>query len=407
MNITRLAYSFSLDTHKISLTAGGSKEEFPFVATITFGGRPSDGLVGGTDQIPGGPYRVDIPTAVLQDKIMDLVGKPVFASDSLVDHSNSKEIGEFMQAWVEPVLDSVTGEFVSVAKASGMLFRDRDPDLVDRVISGARSGIMGFSWDIGAVKFNLEEQADGEKVLKVSDLEWHGATVLRKETAAYQMTHLAASKNNEQKEYEDMNKDEIVATIKETIGSEFETLRANAVTKGDLEKITASIDGMKGEVAELKTKSEELDEGLKAVAKNPPKDPPKPKGKEEGEEETLSIKDFVGGIKEAMAEAMKPVTEGITELKEAVAGKAPEGDPESNGRKSVRSGQVEKIFAKYVENEDLEDGERHTVAGIRIAIAAVKEKLTNRRQRDEVLAVLSAERRSLIKQESARQNLGL
>ena len=407
MNTTRLTYSFSLDTHNISLTAGGTEEKFPFVAIITFGGRPSDGLVGGTDTIPGGPYRVDIPTSVLQDKISELVGKPVFASDSLMDHSNTIEIGEFMQAWVEPTQDPATGEFISVAKASGMLFRDRDPDLVDRVISGARNGIMGFSWDIGAVKFNLEEQPDGEKVLKVSDLEWHGATVLRKETAAYQMTHLAASKN-EQKEYDNMNEKEIVATIKETIASEFKAHQEDAVKKEDITGITESIDGIKGDIKDLKAKSDEFEKGIKANAEPKGDLKPKEKGEESSEGDTISIKDFAGLMKEAVAEGMKPVTDSIGDLKTAMAGKDPEeGDTSSNGRKSHRSGEVERIFAKYVDSEDLDDGEPHTSEGIKIAIAAVKDKIQNRRQRDEILSVLSAERRALLKLEQQRAVLGI
>ncbi len=401
-----LSYSYSLSTHKISFTAGATKDNFPFVATVTFGGRPSDGLVGGTDSIPGGPYRVDIPTSVLQDKIADLVGKPVFASDSLADHSHSIEIGEFLQAWVEPFTDPVTGEFVSVAKASGMLFRDRDPDLVDRVISGARNGIMGFSWDIGAVKFNLEEQSDGEKIVKVSDLEWHGATVLKKESAAYQLTRLAASKDNQQKEYDNMNEKEIVATIKETIASEFKAHQDDAVKKEDLTGITESIDDIKGDIEELKTKSGELEDGLKAVDKGDPK----PKGKEEDppEGDVVTMKDFLGGMKEAFSEAIKPMQESIGELKTALAGKEPEEDgSSSNGRKSHRSGEVERIFAKYVDSEDLEGGEPRTSEGIKIAIAAVKEKIQNRRQRDEILSVLSAERRQLLKLEQQRAELGI
>lgn len=403
MEILRLDYLYSLDTHNITLSAGATKDQFPFIAIVTFGGRPSDGLVGGTDQIPGGPYRVDIPTAVLQEKIGDLVGKPVFASESLASHEHSVEIGEFMQAWVEPFPDPETGEFVSVAKASGMLFRDRNPELVDRVISGARNGIMGFSWDIGAVKFNLEELAGGEKIVKVSDLQWHGATVLKKETAAYQFTQLAASKISEQKEYDNMNEKEIVAAIKGTIGEEFQKYEASSVTKDDLTEITESIEGLKGEFGDLKAKHEEI---AKGITKQEPKGDPKPK-EDPPEGELVTMKDFMGGIAKALTDALKPMQETLGELKTAMAGKEPEGDPTSNGRRSHRGGEIEKIFAKYVDDDEVEEGGERTVEGLKIAISAVKDKVKNRRQRDEMLATLGAERRTLIKQKFQREQLGI
>lgn len=410
--LKNLTYSFSLDLHSMEMSASTAKDQFPFVAIITFGGRPSDGLVGGTEQVPGGPYKVLIPTTVLQDKIEELVGTPVFAADSLDSHSNSIEVGEFMQAWVEPVQDSKTGEFISVAKASGMLFRDRDPDLVDRIISGARNGIMGFSWDIGEVKFNLVELSASEKVIKIVDLEWRGATVLKKEAAAYQLTQLAASGNHDNKEKNSMDKD-VITAIKETIAEEFKGLKAASVTKDDLEEIKTGVDEIKTKVDGIEEKQTALEKDFKA-SKNggdPPKgegeggDPPKEK-EDEPEGDTISLKDFAGIMKGAMEEANKPVLEALKGL----TAKAPDEDSTSNGRrKSISGGEIEHIYAKYVDKDELEDeDEPHkTERGIEIAIAAVKDKVKNRRQRDELLAPLSAERRRLVKVRIRREGLGL
>lgn len=389
----------------MALEASASKDQFPLIATITFGGKPSDGFVGGTEQIPGGPYRVLIPTTVLQAKIAELIDKPVFASDSLTSHSNNIEIGEFMQAWVEPVQDPETGEFISVAKASGMLFRDRDPDLVDRIISGARNGILGFSWDIGNIKFNLVELPGPEKVVKISDLEWRGATVLKKDTAAYKFTQLAAFKTNgEYKENNSMDK-ETISAIKETISEEFKQYKANALTKDDLKDLEGSVSSIQEKVTVLEEKQTTLEASIKADPKDPKKDPPKdpPDNDPPTEDEELSIKDFGKILSGAMVEANKPVLKALEELKT----KSPEGDPASNGRKSISGGEIEHIFAKYVDKDEIEDDEQRTVAGLKIAIAAVKDKVQSRRSRDDLLSTLGTEKRRLIKIERRRQGLGL
>ena len=81
--------------------AAGDKQ--PFLATVTYAGVPSDGRVGGTENIPGGPYRVFIPVAAMEDRVGELVGKSIFAELNLASHDSTSAIGQFTDAYMERI----------------------------------------------------------------------------------------------------------------------------------------------------------------------------------------------------------------------------------------------------------------------------------------------------------------
>jgi hypothetical protein len=160
-------------------------------ATVTWGGRPSDFPVGGTEAVEGGPYRVLIPPDLLARKMRELEGLPVLAAEDLVSHRGSKRVGTFVSGWTEPAL--IDGEPALAGRASGFLDRGRAGELVERIVSEARRGGMGFSYDVRAVGFR-PTVVSGETVFELAEFEWRGATVVRRGSAAYGFTQLAAAR---------------------------------------------------------------------------------------------------------------------------------------------------------------------------------------------------------------------
>jgi hypothetical protein len=144
----------SVGLESFQIQASSIPNQYPFVALVTYAGRLSDGMVGGTEAIEGGPYQVKIPASLLRAKAKDLRGKGVFANSDLDSHDNSTQIGEFVDCWVESV-DGEAGDVALALKASGLIYRDRNPDLVDEVITQARSQKLGFSYDLKDVKFSI------------------------------------------------------------------------------------------------------------------------------------------------------------------------------------------------------------------------------------------------------------
>jgi hypothetical protein len=80
---------------ELEFQASTSRSKHPFLALVTYGGRPSDNFVGGTENIDGGPYKVIIPANVLEAKISGLKGKKVFAAEGLDTHQRSDNVGVF------------------------------------------------------------------------------------------------------------------------------------------------------------------------------------------------------------------------------------------------------------------------------------------------------------------------
>jgi hypothetical protein len=190
--------SLQLADIPLQLTAGASDlTKQPFLATVTCAGYVSDGCVGGTEFIKDdagkvvGPLRVLIPVEVMNARVAGLIGKSVFAAQGLDSHDNAAQIGQFLDSRSE----RVPGTEIYQVYASGFLDKKSDPALIAKIIDRARSGELGFSYDLKNFKAHLDsEVAPGETILILDDFEWRGATALRREAAAYFFTNLAANK---------------------------------------------------------------------------------------------------------------------------------------------------------------------------------------------------------------------
>jgi hypothetical protein len=336
-----------LDVFSASLEvqAAISGEKQPFIATVTFGGRLSDHCVGGTEVIPGGPFRVKIPTDLLSRRAGDLEGKRVFAADDLISHAGAHNVGTFVDTWCESV--SQDGVMVLAAKASGFFDRKKNEELVDQIIQDARAGLLGFSYDLKEVGFQLKKSEGAEEVfLEATDFKWRGATVLRRDAAAYHSTQLAARKinNQEEQETENMEKkelDDLVAKIGEKVDAGIASLETKLTEKIDsnaselrseIATQKAGLEALTAKVTEKPTEKK-VDDGDKGEKGNKPDD----KGQE------VPVKDFFAQLGEHITTQQKPLVDSINKLVESLSAGVKE---EANTRKSV-GGEILSLVEKY------------------------------------------------------------
>ncbi len=325
------------------MAGGGVRNEHPFVALVTYAGKSSDRLVGGTELIEGGPYRVFIPTNLMRRKIRELEGCSVFAEKKLDSHEKTKPIGEFTAAWVEPT-DTPDGRLVLAARASGLLSHSSDPDLIDDIVCEAREGKLGFSWDIKDISFTLgaHEVFPDVRVVKFIDFKWRGATILKREVAAYSFTELAAREKEVRtsvsldgireavtcsvKSVFNNSQSEEVTIMNEQELKQMQTAIAGAV-KVAVEPIEAKItvigqkvDKVVVEAADLKAKAEETKVAdIKPKSDASKSDPAEPK--------TIgTVEDLVKGIGKQFTAAIAPLSEKLDSIVKVEPKAKAEGD---------------------------------------------------------------------------------
>lgn len=357
-----------INSESLELNAAKGKNLYPFTATITYFGRPSDKFVGGTDLVDDkGPYRVVIPNELGNSKIKDLEGKGVFAAEDLDEHANSICVGEFVSTWTEKVGDT------TLAKASGLIKRNNEnSDLVDRIIEEARANKLGFSYDIKSVAFvytDLEASngSQSERVLTLTDFQWRGATILKRQAAAYEETLLAANKIQTQED-EDMDAKEI------------QTLLTAALTP-----LVEQVGSLKTEMAELKAKQE------KAATPTPTPTPAPVPATPVADGTKVSLKDLAAqialGVSEAIKEQLKPIQDLV----------ASSNAPTKGTRHSFSAHEIQ-FYGKYT---DKKENDQMDVADYQAIIDSVK--YDDHLSRDRKVAMLEAA--SSIKRELARKQI--
>jgi len=301
---------FQLLAQTLELKAATVPNQYPFVALITYAGKQSDYFVGGTETVEGGPYHVQIPVDVLKERIRSIEGKSVYANDELDSHMDCEPVGKFISAWVAPH-QLPDGSMAMAGWASGLLNRDSNPEKVDEIVAKAREGILGFSFDLKEVKYRMKASASSgpQQFLELVDFKWRGATILKREAAAYQNTLLAASKveDKEPPEMDEKALKDLIAGISAAVG----TAVAEAV-----KPLTSAVSELKTDVATLKE--------VKASAPAAPTTPTTPS--------KFSLKDLTDGIGNAVKEAIKPLEEKLTA--------ASHTDEKVAGRKSFSAADV-------------------------------------------------------------------
>ncbi len=329
----------------VNFRAGKKNGIYPFTGVVTQAGVLSTHPVGGTENIEGGPYRILITEETMKGKIDGLMGKNVFATDTFDTHDNGIRVGEFMNAWLQESADQEGAIDVCV---SGEIMSKYNPDLVDKILQLARTGELGFSYDLKGISWEIKTVAgekdsgtDAEQILELTDFTWRGATILKRDAAAYEETTLAAKKavivNSSRKESPFMDaKDQ----------AELQTLFQTVVD--------TSLKPLQTELATIKAAQTKLEAAIKPA-------PNKALG------ETVSFATF-GNI---LAEANKPLVDAVAALSAEVVklGAAkPATPPEGNQRKTLSIEQLE-VVAKYVPGTKEEEVTEETLEAAKAKIA--------------------------------------
>jgi hypothetical protein len=185
--VLRLNFGF----HALELQAASDDAtKQPFLATVTYAGLASDGPVGGTEVVEGGPYKILIPVALMEKRVEELKGKGVFAAESLDTHSGAERIGTFTNAYLQRFI----GTEIHAVNGGGFFdMASKNDKLMAKIVERARNGELGFSYDLKDAPGHLDSTIiQGETILVLDDFKWRGATILRREAAAYMWTRLAA-----------------------------------------------------------------------------------------------------------------------------------------------------------------------------------------------------------------------
>jgi len=379
----------------------------PFSGIITYAGKISERYVGGTENIPGGPYRVLIPPEVIRRKIKELSGKTVYASAELVSHSHAKVVGEFTDTWCE-LAQTSDGASVLAAKASGVLFKDREPEFAAQIIELAREGRLGFSYDIKDVKFTLED-IYGEKICVVTDFKWRGATILLREAGAYANTKLAAQKHNGgedvniKEEIRSILKEELDAFKKDAISPMMEEVESSiaevkAATEANAAKLTAmeqkenssasDDETQQAGAGQDKVETQQAGAGQGTMNTRP--------GLRAGAPERVKISDLIDGIAAGISEAIKPMVDKQDEILNAIkeAPKAGNDDDDPKRRRHTLTAEEVQVISKYGGDDDVEV----TVESLSAACAAVEQDDTlTKEEKLSIIQKLSGAKRRLLK----------
>lgn len=375
----------------------------PFTATITHAGKPSDAPVGGTENIPGGPYRVLIPKDLMEAKIAELIGKSAFAAATFDTHEGATNVGSFVDSWTEPVAGE---DGVVAARASGLLVaKGENKSLVEALVQNARAGLLGFSYDLKDVYGYLDgELIAGEVIEVLTDFKWRGATILFRDAAAYKTTHLAARKqldpnhstssisgsipqiNNSTSTKEKIEMDE--TKLKELIQSAMTAAMAPLnQLQPSITSIQETIKGITDRVVGLEAKATpataQADDKLdKAAIQAMIADALKPAPTAGAE---FKLEEFTAAVTQAVTNGLKPVLDQL----------ASPGKPADGKRQTLSAEQLQ-----TVKRWNDFDGDEPTVEHIQAAITQVHDtKGLTSSQKEAALTALSLMKRQMLKAE--------
>ena len=145
----------------------------PFKGTLLLLDEPSNQPPHGSDG-----HRIFVPTRVAEKRLATLPGMGINYQDDLEGHNPTEKIGVISKSWVE-------GKKV---KVSGVIWKKDFPEALRKF--RMNKGRLGMSMELGDVYVRDKD----EDVWHLEDFHFTGATVLRKDHAAYENTEMAASR---------------------------------------------------------------------------------------------------------------------------------------------------------------------------------------------------------------------
>ena len=129
-------------------------------------------------------HRIYVSTKVAKDKLSGIIGMAVnYQPGDLDAHATRHKVGVVTKAWIEDKKVMVSG-----------FIWDRDFPEADKELKGRHD--LGMSMELADVYVDNENAS----VWNLTDFEFTGATILKKDAAAYTKTSLAANASKEGKE---------------------------------------------------------------------------------------------------------------------------------------------------------------------------------------------------------------
>jgi hypothetical protein len=165
----------SVDITDLDIQDGDHPNLAPFKGTLLLLDQPSNQPPHGSEG-----HTIFVPTQVAVKRLDTLPGMGINYQNDLEGHNPAKKIGVISKAWVE-------GKKV---KVEGVIWKKDFPEAL-RTFRMNR-GRLGMSMELGDVYVRDKD----EDVWHLEDFHFTGATVLRRDHAAYENTELSASKGH-------------------------------------------------------------------------------------------------------------------------------------------------------------------------------------------------------------------
>lgn len=145
----------------------------PFTGTLLLLDQPSDQPPHGADNHP-----ILVPKEIAQERLKSIIGMAVNYDPELESHAPRRKVGVITAAWIEG------DEF----KVRGLIWKKDFPE-AEEMLQKNR-GRLGMSMELG----NVYVADTNASVWRLEKFHFTGATILKRNSAAYQSTDLAASR---------------------------------------------------------------------------------------------------------------------------------------------------------------------------------------------------------------------
>lgn len=176
-NCTSVRCATSVRMGDVSLDSTELKQHpnaMPFTGTLLLVDEPSDQPPHGSEG-----HLIQVSKKVAQAKLSTLPGMAVNMSDDLEGHNPGHKVGVIQKAWLEG----------NKVKFAGVVWKKDFPEEA-RALKQNRNR-LGASMELGDVYV----QDKDDPVWQLEDFHFTGATILKKDHAAYENTEMAASKH--------------------------------------------------------------------------------------------------------------------------------------------------------------------------------------------------------------------
>lgn len=194
-------------------------------------------------------HRIIVTSEVARDRLKTIVGMGLNYSTSLDQHAQRRKVGVIKKAWIE-------GNSLVVA---GVIWKHDFPEAKQDL----KKPGLGMSMELGKVKitdFNAS-------VWKLADFYFLGATILKKDAAAYYHTEAIAAKADERSNHvtKDKKKKAVAATKEELTPDKIATIAAAAAAKAVSDTLGPTIGRQTKILAGLSASFSKLDEKISAA----------------------------------------------------------------------------------------------------------------------------------------------